>query len=200
MLEDIAEIKARLYTTYRVLYDGVDERVGRVASNRTLGLFALCDNHVKSTDIVCEVGSFSGVSSEVFSLYAKEVHCIDTWKPCHEMPSLAAFVEAEKLFDAMVKRRGNVIKKKGTSYDVALDYVDGYFDLIYIDASHRYIDVVEDIGIWSRVLKPNGLMTGHDFDIPDVKRAVLKMFPSRHIIVYDDQSWVVYAKEDSYDV
>jgi beta-1,4-mannosyl-glycoprotein beta-1,4-N-acetylglucosaminyltransferase len=59
------------------------------------------------------------------------------------------------------------------------------FDLIFIDASHDYDSVKEDIESWLPMLKPSGIMCGHDF-YPEgeepfawmgVRQAVLEKFP-----------------------
>jgi len=195
MKEDDIAVRKRLYETGRVLPGRCG---GAPESNKTPGLFMLCDNHIKPDAIMCEVGSFAGVSSEVFALYAKEVHCVDPWKAYCDIPNYDDFDMAEEEFDEMARRRGNVVKKKGMSKDVVLEYADGYFDLVYIDAKHDYNSVLADIAVWLHKLKPTGIMSGHDFDLPGVKKAVLTMFPNRKIATYGDNSWLVYIKEDSH--
>ena len=194
-MEDIIKTKERLYNTGRVLPDKCG---GAPESNRTHGLFTLCNNHIKPDDIVCEVGSFAGVSSEVFALYAKEVHCIDPWIAYCDIPNNDDFIMAEKEFDVMVECRGNVVKKKGVSKDVALEYPNGFFDLLYIDAVHDDVSVLTDIETWLPKLKPTGIMSGHDFDLPGVKKAVLTMFSNKKIATFSDNSWLVYIKEDGH--
>jgi len=46
-------------------------------------------------------------------------------------------------------------------------------DLIYIDASHEYEEVFSDIKRWSKILKPDGLIVGDDYNLswPGVIRA-----------------------------
>lgn len=43
-------------------------------------------------------------------------------------------------------------------------------DMLFIDASHEYEDVKKDILAWRPFVKK--LICGHDYDYPDVKRAV----------------------------
>ena len=39
----------------------------------------------------------------------------------------------------------------------------GYFDLVFIDANHSYDYVKKDINIWLPLVKPNGVICGHDY-------------------------------------
>jgi len=188
MTETRRESEVRLLMTGRVL---PGKNGGAPESNMTHGLFALCREFVKPEYVVCEIGSFAGVSSEVFSLFAKEVHCVDTWVAYCDIPNDEDFVGAEKEFDEMAERRGNIVKKKGTSVEVAAEYGDGYFDFAYIDAAHSFEGVVEDIKTWFKKVRPFGFISGHDFDLPPVKKAVLSLFPAWFITTYNDNSWLV---------
>ena len=46
-------------------------------------------------------------------------------------------------------------------------------DMIFIDSDHKYVSVYNDITNWSKVLKENGILAGHDFYIQDVQRALI---------------------------
>jgi hypothetical protein len=50
-------------------------------------------------------------------------------------------------------------------------------DVIYVDGSHRYRDVLEDITVWWPKLKPGGLMFLHDANEMDVHRAAVDFWP-----------------------
>ena len=45
-------------------------------------------------------------------------------------------------------------------------------DLIYVDGSHDYADVLADLEAYSRLLRYKGVICGDDYHIPDVTRAV----------------------------
>lgn len=49
---------------------------------------------------------------------------------------------------------------------------DSSLDLVFIDASHSYEFVVQDIVNYSKKLRQGGWLTGHDIDRPGVKQAV----------------------------
>ena len=67
------------------------------------------------------------------------------------------------------------------------------FDLVYIDASHWYDDVVNDINTWLPKIKNGGYLAGHDYiEGIDVLYAVNDFFGKTHSITrYPDSSWVI---------
>jgi hypothetical protein len=52
---------------------------------------------------------------------------------------------------------------RGYSHDVGTRFPDEHFDFIYLDASHKYEYVLEDLVIYSEKLKDGGIIIGDDF-------------------------------------
>src|SRR6185437_1246590 len=50
-------------------------------------------------------------------------------------------------------------------------------DMVFLDGSHDYASVCADITAAKKVLRPGGLLCGHDADNPDVKRALEETLP-----------------------
>ena len=66
------------------------------------------------------------------------------------------------------------------------------FDLVFIDASHFYEDVLQDIKIWLPLVKKGGILCGHDYGSSrhrGVKRAVEEIFKG-NIILERDKIWI----------
>ena len=64
------------------------------------------------------------------------------------------------------------------------------FDFIFVDASHDYQSVKDDILAWQPLLVDGGVFCGHDYNYPqcpDVKRAVDELIPDFYLI---DTIWV----------
>ncbi len=57
-------------------------------------------------------------------------------------------------------------------------------DLVFIDGAHDYLSVREDIEHWLPVVKPGGIIAGHDYvkDYPGVIQAVDEAFGGTHKI------------------
>jgi hypothetical protein len=58
------------------------------------------------------------------------------------------------------------------SSDAAKDIPDDSLDFVYIDGAHIYNVVKKDIINYTKKVKIGGLIAGHDFNQPDVKKAV----------------------------
>ena len=52
-----------------------------------------------------------------------------------------------------------------SSEDASKTCADGYFDFVYIDASHKYKDCKADIKLWLPKIKIGGYISGHDYNI-----------------------------------
>ena len=51
------------------------------------------------------------------------------------------------------------------------------FDLVFIDADHRYEAVAADIAAWTPHIRPGGILAGHDLQLPGVRQAVEESGP-----------------------
>jgi hypothetical protein len=83
---------------------------------------------------------------------------------------------------------------KLTSYESSKLFQDEYFDLVFIDASHFYEDVLDDIKIWIPKVKKGGFISGHDYGMGEkkghgVKQAVDEYFGEGNVIVKEDGVW-----------
>lgn len=60
-----------------------------------------------------------------------------------------------------------------TGQSAANLFVACQLDFVYIDSSHEYRETCEELDLWWPLLKPNGLLAGHDYcNGEDVRRAV----------------------------
>jgi len=179
-------VKQRLENSYRMFHVEEDEN----GVNRTFGLFMLCDEIIKKDFVVAEIGSFCGVSSEVFSLYCKKLYCIDTWE---DWSGDGIIYDAMKKFDGMKLNYDHIEKLHMSGNEGSKLFSDEYFDLVYIDASHWYKDVISDIETWLPKIKKGGYLSGHDYVSGiDTLNAVNDYFGKTHsITIYPDSSWLI---------
>lgn len=124
---------------------------------------------------ILEVGSFRGVSTEVFLHFCNHLIAVDTWKELSR---------AKRDFDARFSTESNVSYLRMFSVDAAKLIGDKSVDLVYIDALHDEKSVTEDITAW--LPKTKTWIAGHDW--PDVQKAVRKFFQPDQ--VFSDTSWL----------
>ncbi len=153
--------------------------------NRLFGLKTLIDENLSGNSMVCEVGSFMGVSSELFALMCRLVYCIDVFD------ANLAGIEYESKFDEVYRKYANIIKIKGRSPEIAETFTDYMFDFIYIDGMHDYESVKADILGWRKKVKPGGFIGGHDYITKvGIIQATNDVF-GKVDKVYEDSSWIV---------
>jgi len=162
--------------------------------DKTDGLVALCEKLIKKYMIGVEIGSFAGISSEVFALFAKQITCIDGWDISVEHGGYLevnkdGLLIAESKFDEIKNQYENIIKIKKLSIDACNLFEDKSLNFVYIDANHTYKSVMQDIKIWKPKIKENGFLIGHDYH----RKEVLKALNDSKITVlkiFEDSSWV----------
>lgn len=93
---------------------------------------------------------------------------------------------------------------KGYSNIVHKQFDDHYFDLVYLDANHKYESVYEDISLWLSKVRPGGYICGHDYldgDLPEgkfgVKSAVNDFFKRSPDFITNEPwpSWFIKVNE-----
>ena len=127
-------------------------------------------------DTVAEVGVCYGDSSRQLAANAGYVHLVDpfTMYPGYSDGAILADGTVE-----MVRR----LHEQMTGYDnwsfhqlfsakAAEIFSDGDLDLVFIDANHSFEAVTADILAWWPKVKEGGWLTGHDYELESVGRAV----------------------------
>jgi Methyltransferase domain len=121
---------------------------------------------------VLEVGSFEGLSAcfILWRLPDAQLTCIDTFAgiPVYQAYGIGG-PELEERFDHNVAlvEASRVRKCVGRSHQVLSDLLaaEEFFDLIYIDASHRALDVLADAALCWQLLAVNGLVIFDDYGV-----------------------------------
>lgn len=163
--------------------------------NKLKGLKMLIDEYITEDTVMVEVGSFAGVSSELFALHCKKIYCVDLWDPYWEITSKQRVEFAEYTFDKMSSSYPNIEKVKDSSEESAKRFEDNSLDLVYIDAAHDYNSVRNDILCWMPKIKKGGYIAGHDFRYDSnigVYEAVNDIFAEDYKIVsFPDSSFII---------
>jgi len=138
-------------------------------------LMWLTEEAAKSESVV-EIGCWKGRSTYALaSACTGNVWAVDHWQGGKDEPEHIRKEAAEKdlftEFQSNTKDLHNIAPLIGPSREVAgWNCIALDADFIFIDAGHGYDDVVADIRAW--LPKARRIIAGHDYDYPDVARAV----------------------------
>ena len=129
---------------------------------------------------VLEVGSYEGASAcyliaQLGANAPLEIHCVDTWEATASFDGgdvdmgvvEAQFLRNTGLLVARSRHPVMLEVHKGRS-DMVLPRLlaalgNGYFDMVYIDGSHRAPDVLADAVLGFMLLRPGGIMVFDDY-------------------------------------
>lgn len=139
------------------------------------GLNDLCEKYIKSDFTVLELGSFDGVSTRLFSFFAKKVVAVDR-------------ARRKDMLNAIDTNK-NICFYNTSFIDFLKQNTDKY-DLIYIDGCHDYDSVKNDIQNFLPLVKEGGFISGHDYK-NDVEKVVKEFFKEEKIELFSDSSWLV---------
>jgi hypothetical protein len=151
-----------------------------------------------------EIGSWKGKSSAYMCVEIansnKDINffCVDTWAGSKEHFVDYADISNENIYGIFMTNMKDVKNYfspyRMTSLQAASLFDDKSIDFAFIDASHEYEDVLNDIRAWYPKIKPGGMLAGHDYDDvwPGVKKAVQECFNNPFI---NANCWAVHVNE-----
>lgn len=136
----------------------------------------LLTKHAKGAGLVVELGCYEGKTTAELARVAKRVISIDPF-----FSGRLGFSWGEMIARQHARRRGaaNVTFIKKFSQDATGD-VSEPIDFMFIDADHSYEGVKRDWEMWSRKMRPGGLIALHDSRVapnsPDPEMGSIKFF------------------------
>jgi predicted O-methyltransferase YrrM len=145
--------------------------------------------------LIAEIGSWQGRSTRAIADHTPgTVFAIDHFLGVPEL--LYELTDRPpywlyKNFTMHLIDRDNVIPVRQSSRDAARLLATLSFDLIFIDGSHIYEDVKQDIRLWKPLVSPGGLLCGHDaLEAVGVEHAVGELLPNAEIADGTDIWWI----------
>lgn len=151
-----------------------------------------------------EVGVERGVFSEEICLNIPGVklYCVDYWKVDGECPDYNSQRQLDRYYNQAKVRLApyncKIIKK--SSLDAVQNFSPKSLDFVHIDANHSFDFVTNDIAHWSKIVKPGGIVSGHDYVAQNISHSVkydvieaTKAYTNGHQI----QPWFVFSGERS---
>lgn len=151
--------------------------------------------------VVVELGSWLGLSSKYILSHAPDaiLICVDHWQGSKQARNAKNSVMQHRLLTLyetfqvnLWKVRHRVIPIRSDSWR-GLEIIHEYGvipDLVYIDASHEYIDVFKDVDT-AVCLFPDSIICGDDWGLPGVRQAITEIARSRNldVVTYGGWAW-----------
>jgi SAM-dependent methyltransferase len=114
-----------------------------------------------------EIGTEQGkFAAEICSVNPQaKLYCVDPWMAYDRYRDHRNQNKLDGFYaDAVARLKSfNAELVRKTSMDAVKDFAPLSLDFCYIDGNHHFDYVVEDIVHWSRIVKPGGIVAGHDY-------------------------------------
>ena len=126
--------------------------------------------------IGAEIGVREGYYSEEICKAnpGAKLYSVDGWKTYKGYRDFTSQSKADRYYREAIERLApyncELIKK--FSMDAVQDFKPNSLDFVYIDANHDFKNAACDIVEWSKVVRPGGIVAGHDFKRSKSKRYV----------------------------
>jgi predicted O-methyltransferase YrrM len=151
------------------------------------------DNHKL---MIAEIGVYQGRGTSIWNTILinegveYEYKAIDHFKGSSEHDKTINYYDITLKNLKLISDRIEIIKND--SLLESKNYDNEYFDIVYIDASHEYELVLDDINHWLPKVKKGGIICGDDYILgwPGVMRAVNEIFENKVNIIGNQQWWV----------
>lgn len=110
----------------------------------------------KGFKVGAEIGVFKGEFSEILfkNIEGLKLYCVDVWEGAWAH-GFVNTIERLKKYNAQIVRKYSV--------DAVKDIEDESLDFVFIDASHTYENVKQDIELWTPKVRKGGIVSGHDY-------------------------------------
>lgn len=136
----------------------------------------LC-NLVKPDSVICEIGVWKGeFASFLLSLRPKHLVLVDPFQGTvssgdeHGNNVKDAYLPLEYLvLNQKYKHNPNITLLRGYSHELLPHFAKETFDVMYIDGDHSYQGVKVDLALAKQLVKKNGLICGHDYEMNPAK-------------------------------
>lgn len=121
--------------------------------------------------------------------------CIDNWVGSEELKDETVIKNGTLYKDFLknIEPLRKIIKPiRENSFDAASFYDDESLDFVFIDADHTDFYFKKDLESWYPKVKKGGVIAGHDYDYPSIRKNVELFFPNKDYEVRPCSSWVHY--------
>jgi hypothetical protein len=101
-----------------------------------------------------------------------KLYCIDPWVAYTEGNDVKSQQDVEVIYQHAQKKlepfNCHIIRE--TSMDALKYFTPNSMDFVFIDGNHEYDHVLEDITAWEKIVRPGGIICGHDYKVDPVNK------------------------------
>lgn len=152
-----------------------------------------------------EVGTWKGRSAAYMAVEIAnskkriKFYCVDLWSGVVSYsPTQSSAISTDDSFYQTFLANIEPVKDfitpiRNTSLEATKQFKDKSLDFIFIDASHDYESIKQDIEAWYPKLKPTGVFAGHDYlTSVGVRQAIEEFCTKMELINEPDQGcWII---------
>ena len=140
-----------------------------------------------------EVGVDEGEYTESFAKVGLSIYGVDPWKVYEEYNNRENQPELDSKYDRTRLRlapypNSHIIRK--TSMEALTFFKDNSLDFVYIDGNHKFRYVAEDICEWTKKVRKEGIVSGHDYEGAGRNRFVTFVLEA-YLKSYNISNWYV---------
>jgi len=157
-----------------------------------------------SNSNILEIGCFLGSTTCTLKEARQDsnLYCVDKWTNEKHNDYLIGYdrktvyenIESDKnIWRQNTNHLDNIFMYHEKSLDVEFDN-DLKFDLIFLDGDHTYGNVIGELIKFSKLLKPNGILAGHDYGCAPCTKAITKFATDNDLAVWTLLDSVWYYK------
>jgi MMP 1-O-methyltransferase len=166
----------------------IERAIATIGWMSEVELAYLADTASKS-NVIVEVGSWKGRSTLALACNTSgTVYAVDTWKGTEQQGDELAQHEEGWLLEEFKRNTtglDNIVICEGPSMEMAKRYEGLLIDMLFIDGYHTYEGVRDDILSWSPMVRPGGVICGHDYIPPywdGLLKAVHELVPKFRVV------------------
>ena len=162
---------AQAYVKNTILKPSLDLQ-GWLSNHNQKALEKIVRQYARKNMRVLEVGSWKGLSTSILAKVAQEnagiVYCVDTWQGNEGAGGAHKQARARDVF-SIFRSNMKILGFSGCVYPLYMNSAaafeilkDNSFDVIFVDADHRYNAVIADVRACLCKIKPGGVICGDD--------------------------------------
>lgn len=143
-----------------------------------------------------EIGVAEGLHAEVLCKYISNpiLFCIDAYK---KYPGYEEYSDPDKCYQEARNRLDiwGVNWLTDFSTEIVKQFRDNELDFVYIDGGHDFLNVAQDICLWSKKVRPGGIVFGHDFKRSKRRPVHVKDVVPAYMYAHNITPWFILTND-----